>query len=85
MTPNQLKALRLSFGLSVEGLRRLLGLGPRGVDAIRRWERGDNAIRPETLRYLKTLEASADARRIAGVAALARQFPPRGKGRPKGK
>lgn len=76
-----LRSIRLALGLSVEGLRRLLG-GVNG-ETIYRWERGLQQPLPPVLVLLDVLRRSSQARAIVGLDALQARYPARKGGRPK--
>jgi DNA-binding transcriptional regulator YiaG len=78
-----IKSARLALGLSVEGMRVLLELGPYGDDTIRQWESGKREPPPSVQLLLRVLVAVPAARKLLKVDDLAERYPPRGVGRPK--
>jgi len=55
MTPADLRARRISLGLTAGGFARMLGMTGAECDrTVRRWERGDRAI-PETVQLILEL------------------------------
>ena len=78
MTPADLRAIRHGLGLSVEGLRIALDLGPNSDVTIRRWESGKQTPHPTTVLLLQILRDSAEARALAGIDELAEKYPIRG-------
>lgn len=58
MTPDRVREIRLTLGLSQNALAEVLRLGPNGARTIRRWESGQVPITGPASVALELMEAN---------------------------